>query len=181
MIYEENCYYHLYNRGCNKDLIFREEQDYQKFLQIIKESDMRDYLELYAFSFMPNHYHFLVKQISATPVSKWIQFIFNRYVKFFNKKYERSGTLFESKVKGKKIDKPEYLENIIHYIHNNPDSEFLKKQSSLRFLNEGMIINREFYNEFFGRIEQYFQEFKIYQKSKKDDIMEDYLFHGKQV
>ena len=136
MIYEEGCYYHLYNRGCNKELIFQEERDYQNLLQIISESKIDEYLELYAFSLMPNHYHFLVKQISSKPISDWIRFIFNCYVKQYNIKYNRVGTLFESKVKVKLIDKLRYLGNITHYIHNNPNiSSNLKITRDLKMMN----------------------------------------------
>jgi REP element-mobilizing transposase RayT len=179
MIFEENSYYHLYNRGCNKNRIFREIRDYQKLLRIIEESKMKDYLQLCAFSLMPNHYHFLVKQISIQPISKWVQYIFNRYVKYFNTKYERRGTLFESKVQVKKIDKTEYFEHVTHYIHSNPDTEFLQPYSSLNYLYDGSFINLNFYLELFGSVEQYFKDLILYQKSKNEELVKEYLFHGK--
>ena len=180
MIYDEGCYYHLYNRGCNKELIFQEEQDYQKLLQIITESKIDEYLELCAFSLMPNHYHLLVKQISSKPISGWIQFIFNRYVKQYNIKYNRCGTLFESKVKVKLIDKLEYLGNTIHYIHNNPNSDFLLKYCSLNYLKKDTIVNLNFYNEFFNDLTQYFKQFEDYKKSTENKLIEDYLFNNKE-
>ena len=175
MIYEEGCYYHLYNRGCNKELIFQKEQDYQKLLQIITESQIGEYLELCAFSLMPNHYHFLVKQISSKPVSSWIKFIFNRYVKQYNIKYNRIGTLFESKVKVKLINKLEYLGNITHYIHSNPNADFLFEYCSLNYLKKDTIVNLNYYNEFFNNMTQYFEQFEDYKKSKNNKFVEDYL------
>ncbi|MDA3814050.1 MAG: transposase [Candidatus Cloacimonetes bacterium] len=177
LIYEEGCYYHLYNRGCNRELIFQEEQDYQKLLQIITESKIDEYLELCAFSLMPNHYHFMVKQISSKSISGWIQFIFNRYVRQYNFKYNRKGTLFESKVKVKLISKLEYLENITHYIHNNPNSDLLKKYSSLNFFEKDTIVNLNFYFEFFNGLTQYFEQFEDYKNSKNNELIEDYLFN----
>jgi len=179
MIFEKGLYYHLYNRGCNKELIFQEEQDYQKLLQIITESKIEEYLDLCAFSLMPNHYHFLVKQLSSKPISGWIKYIFNRYVKQYNTKYDRSGTLFESKVKVKLINKPEYLGNITHYIHNNPNSDFLKQYSSLNYLEEDTIVNLGFYNEYFNNLTQYFEQFEDYKKAKEYEKIENYLFNHK--
>ena len=179
MIYEEGLFYHLYNRGCNKELIFQEEHDYQKLLQIISESQINEYLELCAFSLMPNHYHFLVKQTSPKPISGWIQFIFNRYVKQYNIKYNRIGTLFESKVKVKLINKLEYLGNITHYIHNNPKSDFLKQYSSLNYLKKNTIVNLGFYNEVFDNITGYFEQFKDYKRAKENEEIENYLFNNK--
>ncbi len=176
MIYEEGCYYHLYNRGCNKELIFQKETDYQKLIQIIKELKINEYLDIYAFSLMPNHYHFFVKQISSKPVTNWIKYVFNRYVKKYNIKYDRKGTLFESKVKVKFIDKLDYLGSITHYIHNNPTSDFLKKYSSLNYLEKDTFVNLDFYNEFFGGIAHYLKQFVEYKKSVDNKKIEDYLF-----
>ena len=176
MIFEENCYYHLYNRGCNKENIFRDEQDFQKLLEIIIESKMKEYLELCAFSLMPNHYHFLAKQISSKPVTDWIKFLFNRYGRYYNIKYNRKGTLFESRVKVKVIKHLEYLGKITHYIHNNPDSALLKKYSSLNFLVEDTLVNLKFYYEFFNDLNQDFEQFEEYRKTKKDKLVEEFLF-----
>jgi REP element-mobilizing transposase RayT len=176
MIYEEGNYYHLYNRGCNKDLIFYDEFDFQKLIKIIKESATQEYLELYAFALMPNHYHFLVKQISDKPISNWIKYIFIKYAKYFNKKYERKGTIFEGKVKVKIIDKIEFLGFLTHYIHNNPNSELLVKYSSLSFLEENTFINLAFYEEYFNSIENYFIQFERYKKMKNNKLLEDYVF-----
>jgi len=180
MIYEEGCFYHLYNRGCNKELIFQEEKDYKKLLQIITESKINEYLELCAFSLMPNHYHFLVKQISFKQISGWIKFIFNRYVKQYNLKYNRIGTLFESKVKVKLIEKPEYLVNITHYIHNNPNSNLLLKYSSLNYLKKDTIVNLNYYFEFFNNVTQYIEQFKEYKKLNNNGFIEHYLSNEKE-
>ncbi len=176
MIYEKGNYYHLYNRGCNKDLIFYDESDFQKLIKIIEESDFQKYLEIYAFALMPNHYHFLVKQISDRPISSWIKFIFIKYAKYFNKKYDRSGTIFEGKVKVKIINKTEYLGTIVHYIHNNPNSDLLIKYSSLNFLRKKSIVHLDFYEKYFQNIESYFVQFEEYKKAKNDSLIDDFIF-----
>jgi REP element-mobilizing transposase RayT len=144
MIYEKGYYYHLYNRGCNKELIFKNENDYKKLIEMISDSELDQYLRLYAFSLMPNHYHFLTYQISDKPLSSWIKYIFNKYAKYFNKKFNRKGTLFESKVKAKGIDKLEYLITLVHYIINNPKNVINKKYSTLANLNEIQLFTSHF-------------------------------------
>jgi len=122
MIYEKGNFYHLFNRGCNKDLIFKDHSDYENLLMRIQKSDFREYLTIVSYCLMPNHYHFLVKQITEKPISNWIQFIFNGYSQYFNHKYSRSGTLFESRVKLRLITDEQYLIRSSLYIHHNPVS-----------------------------------------------------------
>ena len=176
MLYEMNQYYHIFNRGCNKEDIFRDEADYEKLLQYIKSSNHKDYLQLYAFSLMPNHYHFFLKQISDKPVYRWFQFIFNRYTQYFNNKYERKGTIFESSIKSKIITDEQYFGLIAHYIHSNPKNEFQKNYSSLRYLYDETMINQEFYFENFGSIEEYLSSFKEYSEFKNENEIEKYIF-----
>jgi len=120
MIYEMGNYYHLYNRGCNKEPLFNCEADYKELYQRLQKSDHKSHVNILAYCLMPNHYHFLVQQKSDVPVFKWIQFIFNGYVQYYNQKYERKGTLFESRVKPKVITCDNYLMRVILYIHLNP-------------------------------------------------------------
>ncbi len=169
MIFEKDNYYHLFNRGCNKELIFKDESDFQKLMTIIRESNFKDYIDLCAFSLMPNHYHFLVKQKTETQATKWIKYIFNGYSQYFNHKYNRSGTLFEGRVKSKLINKMEYMEKIVHYIHNNPTDGLLKKYCSISLLEDADLISQEFYILFFNSIKNYKKLFNEFNFNEMDD------------
>jgi REP-associated tyrosine transposase len=120
MIYEYGNYYHLINRGCNKELIFRDRIDYLEFIKRMKMSDHKSFVKLIAWCLMPNHYHFLVQQTSNKPVSRWLGYVFNGYVQYFNFKYKRAGTLFQGKINPKLITDNSYLFRVISYIHLNP-------------------------------------------------------------
>ena len=168
MIYQEGNYYHLYNRGCNKEKIFQETEDYELILKIILDSNFTDYIELCSFSLMPNHYHFLVKQISSKPVTNWIRYIFNRYVRTYNKKNHRTGTLFESRVKAKLITDT-------HYIHNNPRTNYQLQFCSISYLRTKELISNDFYNQYFNGIEQYLILFEEYKLVSKEKEVEEYL------
>ncbi len=120
MIYEENGFYHLYNRGCNKESIFKEKSDYKNLIQRITESNFKKYLNIISYCLMPNHYHFLLQQKSEKPISDWIRFVFGGYTQYFNHKYSRSGTLFEGRVKSRMINDESYLIRSSLYIHYNP-------------------------------------------------------------
>ena len=77
-------------------------------------------IEIIAYCLMPNHYHFLIKQLSDRPIYLWIKTLFNSYVQALNKQRKRSGTLFEGRAKSKEIEKKEHLFHIMRYIHFNP-------------------------------------------------------------
>lgn len=130
----ENGYYHLYNRGVEKRNIFLDKQDYGVFLGYIKQyleptqgsdpkyfiKSLRDEVEILAFCLMPNHFHFLVKQKTIKGITKFIRAICTNYVMYFNKRYDRVGTLFQGKYKGILIDNDIYLLHLSRYIHLNP-------------------------------------------------------------
>ena len=120
MIYQKGNYYHVFNRGCNKEKICFNNQDYKSLLKKIKQTIEVYEIEVIAYCLMPNHYHFLLYQVSDKPVSEWLKSLFSGYVQIINRKYNRAGTLFERSAKPKLISNDEYLINVIHYIHSNP-------------------------------------------------------------
>lgn len=87
-------YYHVYNRGCNREQIFANDNNYLFLLQRAK-SFLPDYsLKVVAYCLMPNHYHFLLHPQEDGVLSRFIQRLFNSYTQAFNKQQKRSGTLF---------------------------------------------------------------------------------------
>lgn len=113
-------YYHIYNRGVNRDLIFRNPDNYLFLLRRVKEYSSRFEIALIAYCLMPNHYHFLLRQEGIQPVSKFVQNVFNSYTKAFNKAYHRTGTLFEGPYKALLVEKETHLLHLCRYIHRNP-------------------------------------------------------------
>ncbi len=125
----ENGYYHLYNRGVEKRNIFLDEQDYIVFLSFLKKyldptgSDphpLSSEIDLLSFCLMPNHFHLLAKQSTLNGITKLVRAVCTKYVMYFNKKYERVGTLFQGKYKAVLIDTDGYLLHLSRYIHLNP-------------------------------------------------------------
>ena len=136
-VYAPESYYHVYNRGLNKEIIFREQDDYAVFLNLLKRylskepakdnkgrvyESMYGQMELLAFCLMPNHFHLLIYQNDLDAITNLIRRISTSYVRYFNKKYKRSGPLFEERFKGSLINRDEYLLHISRYIHLNPRS-----------------------------------------------------------
>jgi len=189
MIYSEGSFYHIYNRGCNKEPIFFEEKNYIELLKRIKKSKRLDKFSIIAFCLMPNHYHFLIQQKTNLPVSNWISFIFNGYVQSINKQQDRSGTLFEGRAKPKLIDKEEYLIRLVLYIHYNPVSAGLvnnpenwKYSNYLEWIGKrnGILMDKYFIFEHFESYKEYEYLMKEYSFSKRNsDDISDYLFEDR--
>ncbi|MBI2032741.1 MAG: transposase [Candidatus Levybacteria bacterium] len=141
--YVEGGYYHIYNRGVEKREIFKDESDCRIFLHCIMlylspvdeilqkypdkirirrfiKSNLSEEVELLCFALMPNHFHFLIKQNSKDGIIKFMRRLMTSYVMYFNKKYQRVGTLFQGRYKAVNIDRDEYLLHLTRYIHLNP-------------------------------------------------------------
>ena len=185
MIYTEGGFYHIYNRGCNKELIFFEEQNYHDLLNRIKESNRLEKFGIIAYCLMPNHYHFLIHQKTDLSVSNWLGYIFNGYVQSINFQQERSGTLFEGRVKPKLIDKEEYLIRLVLYIHFNPVSAGIvddpadwKYSNYLEWIGKrnGKLVDRNFIFEHFDSNQDYETLMKEYSIQKQElDNFSDYI------
>jgi len=145
-------FYHIYNRGNSKQKIFHDQEDYFRFISLLyacnslnnfriyalnKEESPYDFergvllVNIGAFCLMPNHFHILITQTEKGDISKFMQKITTAYVMYYNKKYERTGSLFEGKFKAEHLDSDPYLKYLFSYIHLNPlkliDKEWKEK------------------------------------------------------
>ena len=121
-------YYHVYNRGHNKQPIFLHYKDYKRYITRLKEYLDKHPVTLLAFCLMPNHIHLLLRQDGDESLDRFIHRLHTAYTKYFNIKYERVGSVFQSRFKAKLIETDEYLLHVSRYIHLNP-IELLHAQS----------------------------------------------------
>lgn len=128
-------YYHIYNRGTDSCNIFRENDNYEHFLALY-DKYISPFAETYAWVLMKNHFHLLVRILPLNPegfenlqglmdkyekrINQQFSNLFNAYTKAFNKRYCRTGSLFEHTFRRKLITNKEYLKRAILYIHTNP-------------------------------------------------------------
>lgn len=141
-------FYHLYNRGTEKRIIFLDEQDYHYFLFLmytcnttknIKSRDTgnnfdreENIIDIGAYCLMPNHFHILVREKIEGGISKYMLKLMTGYSMYFNKKYIRTGKLYEGVFKSTHIDTDNYLKYIYSYIHLNPAKIIDKKWKEKR-------------------------------------------------
>lgn len=186
--YVENGFYHIYNRGVEKRQIFMDHQDYVVFLSFLKRyltpspkdlnevrphwrSDLHEKLQLISYCLMPNHFHLMIKQFFKTAITEFLRALMNSYVKYFNKKYNRVGALFQGRYKGVLVDTEPYLLHLTRYIHLNP--------TELGFLRSDLVSYKySSYQDYLGtRNTSWLQPaeilsyFKTAQKTSLKDIL----------
>lgn len=124
--------YHIMLRGINKQVVFAEEKDKIKFLDIIKFYKESCNFKLYAYCLMDNHIHLLLKE-ESDPIDVIIKKVGSKFVYWYNLKYDRSGHLFQDRFKSESVETDEYFLTVLRYIHQNPIKAGLSKSLSYRY------------------------------------------------
>jgi putative transposase len=131
-------YYHVYNRGNNRQTVFFNERNYLFFLKKISDQ-LLPFSDMIAYCLMPNHFHFLLKanenglkerdSFGGKPMQELayrIGILLSSYSQAVNKQNKTTGSLFQQKTKAKILSEEEngsrisYFEQCFHYIHQNP-------------------------------------------------------------
>ncbi|MGH7807562.1 MAG: transposase [Thermodesulfobacteriota bacterium] len=111
--------YHITSRGNERSIIFIDDSDRIKFLQILEEYHERYGILIHSYVLMDNHYH-LIMETPRGNLLKVMHGINGGYTGFFNRKYGRAGHLFQGRYKGIIVDKENYLIRLSRYVHLNP-------------------------------------------------------------
>ncbi|MBN1408088.1 MAG: transposase [Calditrichaceae bacterium] len=131
-IFYPGCFYHIYNRGNNRENLFYKQENYHYFLRRYNYY-LNEFLQTYAYCLLPNHFHLLIKvrdekdlpgfknlEGLSYQISKKFSDFFNSYAKAINKQENRVGSLFQKPFKRIHIDNYKYLLTVLYYIHANP-------------------------------------------------------------
>jgi putative transposase len=141
-------FYHIYNRGVDKKVVFCDNADYERFIFLLflangvvpvnirdlrkvrkdldKGSTFVDIergetlVDIGAYCLMPNHFHLLIHEKTDGGITKFLHKLTTGYTMYFNKKYDRVGPLFQGTFKSEHADSDEYLKYLFSYIHLNP-------------------------------------------------------------
>jgi len=205
-------YYHIYNRGNNKQNIFIDDEDRDRFVKLLylcnstkkinfKEDIVQAKINAWDFKIdnclvvigawvlMPNHFHLYLKALpkqgfgKSNNITNFMSKLCTAYVKYFNKKYNRTGSLFEGKFKSVHIKDEVQAKYLFSYIHLNPvkliqsdwkETGIKNEKETLDFLNnyrwnsysdyllikrpENKIINKEDFINYFSEISDFKKE-----------------------
>lgn len=141
-------FHHVYNRGANKEIVFKDDTDRQRFVSLLylcnsttallfREVEKRRYrgrtsvsyfqeerkdvlVHIVAYALMPNHFHLIIGSEDPVNLSKFIQKFSTAYTMYFNKRHDHSGVVFQGKAKRKVVDSEEYFRWLFAYVHLNP-------------------------------------------------------------
>lgn len=116
----ENACYHIITRGNQKQSVFLECSDYDKYLSIVGKCKKKYKFKLYCFCLMPNHVHLIIDVGNPLMLSKIMKVLNLSYTRYFNFKYKKVGHLWQDRFKSNIIEKDAYLLKCIDYIEANP-------------------------------------------------------------
>lgn len=159
-------YYHIYNRGIDKRVIFKSKGDYERFIMLLYLANSNEIFRLDdilskrhktfnevllldkgksiasigAWCLMPNHFHILIKQEVDGGITRFMRKLSVGYSMFFNIKYHRQGALFGGLFKSKLVGVDDnYMRQLFAYIHLNPlELEFINWEKEINKYSEGM-------------------------------------------
>ncbi len=115
----ESGLYHVMLRGVNRDAIFLEDQDRERFLHALALTKEVSGCLVLAYCLMTNHVH-MILMTSTEPISLVMKRLGVRYVGWFNRKYARVGHLFQSRFVSLPVEDDGYLVTLVRYVWNNP-------------------------------------------------------------
>lgn len=124
----EGAFYHIITRGNQRQKIFKDNEDFLQYLDMLSRYKTQYKYYLHAYVLMNNHVHLLI-EIRKIPLSKILQGINQSYTIYFNRKYNTSGHLFQGRYKAILCDKDKYLLALVKYIHLNPVRARIAKNS----------------------------------------------------
>ena len=135
-------FFHVYNRGVDKRIIFTDEYDIRRFFQSMVEFNTvkpigslyensflqlggstaklkRGLVNIVAYCLNPNHFHLILEQLIDGGISEFMRRLSGGYTWYFNNKYKRSGVLFQGRFKAVHVDSNEYLLHVSAYVNLN--------------------------------------------------------------
>jgi len=168
--------YHIILRGVNKQIIFEDEEDAERFIQTLADYKEKSGYKIYGYCLMGNHVHLLIKE-EKEELGIVLRRIGASFVYWYNWKYDRTGHLFQDRYKSEVVEDNNYLLTVIRYIHQNPLKAGLAKEileykwsSYSEYLGKNRIIDCDFVLDIFNKDrEKAISMFTEFHKKRNND------------
>lgn len=139
----EGAFYHVIIRGNQRQKVFKHEDDFMRYLEIMAKYKEKYGFALYAYVLMSNHVHMLI-ETGKDPLSKILQGISQSYTIYYNRKYRTVGHLFQGRYKAILCNRDEYLLALLKYIHLNPvRAKIAETAADYEWSSHGSYASRE--------------------------------------
>ena len=148
--------YHVMLRGINRQDLFEDDKDRQRFVETLETCQEKSSYTLFGYCLMNNHVHLLLRE-NLEPLAVTIKRISSSYVYYYNWKYSRCGHLFQERFKSEVVDTDAYFLTVLRYIHQNPlkakmvrDTADYTWSSYKDYLQGSVLINTDFVLKMFS-------------------------------
>lgn len=180
-LFVEDIPQHIIIKSIDNLTIFKELVDYEIFLKIVEEVANNNNLKIHAYVVMPTYFEFLATPADMNSLPRFMQSLSRNYVGYFNKKYSRSGTLWNGRYKSSIVESEEYLLGVMRYIEYLPVTEQLVsniekyKYSSIHknLFNQkdNIVCFHKIYKDFAFKDKERLEKYRsiIYEKDDKQD------------
>jgi len=168
--------YHVMIRGINRQNIFTDDEDCEKFMDILGRYRKKIGYEIYAYCLMGNHVHLLIKE-GKEALSNTMKRIGTSYVYWYNWQYNRKGHLFQDRYKSEAVEDDTYFLTVLRYIHQNPvkaglanNIESYKWSSYKEYISKTKVVNVDFVLTLFDKEkDKAIEKFKRFNKESNND------------
>jgi len=160
--------YHIIQRGNNKSYIYEDISDKKMFFKLVLEARAKYSFKILYYVLMDNHYHMII-EAGNIPISKAIQRLHTAYSKYYNKKYNRTGSIYSGRYTASLITDTRYYLQLLKYIANNPvKANIVKNAGDYRWSAHASIKAGDSSIVDIDRMLSYFP-------SPKPKVMEEYI------
>ena len=153
-------YFHVIVRGVGKQILFEDERDYRYYISLLKKYSGEMPITINTYCLMDNHVHLLLRDADNC-LPQFMKKMGVSYAAYYNKKYERTGHLFQDRYLSEAVETREYLLSVFRYILNNPAaagicpaSEYMWS-SYRRYDDSESFVNTEILCKLIGSWERY--------------------------
>lgn len=194
---------HIMHRGNNRQEIFESEADMNRIIEDIMYALSKTDCYLHAYVIMTNHLHLLITPKDKAQLSKFMQTMANRYVRYFNSSRNRTGTIWEGRFKSSLVDSDNYLFTLYKYIEMNPikanmvesiadylwssyhhnalgkTDKLITEHEQYQNLAKTVTLRAENYQKLFDKVNASNQEKQISQATMRGEVYGSLAFHQK--
>lgn len=166
--------HHIVQRGNNREKVFFNERDKTTYLEFLAKYSIQCRVVIHAYCLMTNHVHILAVPNNEDSLAKMMQKLSLSYTQYVNKKYKRTGRLWECRFHSSLVDKDNYLRSVCRYIESNPiRAKIISKTMQYKWSSANVNTGMQEGDSFVTPIWETEKEKEEYKQFLNEDIEKD--------